>query len=1216
MKPHIINEEKQLEEKQVEVTKHYILSEETMTELFCCPVLLDTWDEAKTLPCGHSFDKSAINNLIIKYNDEGQGYKECPSCRSRTSEGMPATTLCLKNYKDKSPYICTLTQYIFYQPATLPCGHTFELSYLQKIHRRKCPNCNQVFANTPRFNTTIKALIAYLIVTKQILPGEQYFSAEHLLNAIRHKKQLRWFMLSFKKQLGEEGISSFVYPNSDKPLLRWLIEHHFDLLIQYNFFDKELLNEIIYYGEYKNQSSLLWLANDNYGKNYIYEHRATFIKLIDIKIVKRIIKKNQGNDFFSSSVLHCLLVTNQNFFSSNSSFSTLIDEPQLLNFMDKKIFEQCDEKKELVAPHGLLKILQHDGLRDYLKDHQDVLFNLLSKIALNRLKAPCNHSALVWLAGYSGFKKTLSYIINNNWIEKKTLNAIIPADAEGAGESVLFWLCARANEYHNDDAIFIKDIEKKTFNHCITYPCLKGRSPLFYLTTTVEGLALLAKNSHLIDLIDAKTFNAMVSCHNYEEQSPLLNLLNHLDGQKLFIQYPQLFLLINTESIHERINFGCNKNKTISLVLLEASQMRSAFFRKAREINDLSQIESRKIHLLLLSILSSYPCQKLLATVCNAGVITKLVLNAAIPSHIPRAEQSVLFWLCRFGGKMLMKEEKILSIIDEKAFNYCLPCEEEKDNILNGSSPAFWLVQDKYGHQLLSRHPQLFSIIDKLTFAMLAREGQYVGHPLLCILLKSALTKNIFFERPALFKIILTKIALNKLIIDKGANNESALLWLVNSAKGCELLNKIIQPNLIERKTLYAITHQGYSVLFYLLQYEPGRKLLEKFPALFKNMPAKILNTIITTNQIDRQPALFFLLKKSETRDFISNELKLSVDCLTRKTLTYCVETGKDHGCSVLLQLAMFPEFHQLLREVLRSKLLDKKVLNAIVQGKNNHHGESVLFWLCYFEDHHHLLANNFHIIKNIDKKSFNHLASYGKYQGCSPLFFLTKTEHGIALLSSNPLLLKFIEQTTLNHIIVDGLYAAQSVLCNLCKTPNGIQLLQQFSYYIRASSLYYVSGCRNYEEPSAYDYLQKNSLGKKLIKRYQWQKPSQENKMVFSRGAQQRCTVEDYLQQIKNHLIYRHNFFHWHVKAGRNLTLSGLSKKAPRTICNIVKILLNKNGAHKKQLDDICRLLLAAWHKDSTDRSGNTKNFYMILKDLLPINYKKHFKEEERQGF
>jgi len=701
----------------------------------------------------------------------------------------------------------------------------------------------------------------------------------------------------------------------------------------------------------------------------------------------------------------------------------------------------------------LSQIMNDTGLCDFLPTYES---NLLNQILDNELELASDHgiSQLLLLAlilleeGRSRFNPELIAQIT-----KESLNQVIQSGAY-AGYSPLYWLTTTPEgpailDKHPE---LIATITKAGLNQVIQSGENAGYSPIFWLTATVEGLSLLDKHPELIAKITKENLNQIVTNGEDAGYSPLFCLTANLGGLSLLDKYPELTAQITQEGLNQVIQSGKHAGHSPLYGLTATAEG--------------------------LSLLDKHP--ELIAQ------ITQESLNQVIPSG-EDAGCSPLYGLTATpeGPAILNNHPELIAKITQESLNQVIQSGKHA-----GYSPLFWLTATAEGPAILGKHPDLIAKITKEGLNQVIPSGEHAGHSPLYGLTATAEGLSLLDKHPGLIAQI-TQEGLNQ-VIDSGKRaGKSSLFWLTATSQGRAILNN--HPELIAQITQESLNqvipsgaYAGYSPLYWLTATAEGPAILGKHPELTAKITQESLNQIVTNGEDAGYSPLFCLTANTQGLSLLNKHPKLIAQ-ITKEGLNQVIQSGEDAGFSPLYCLTATPQGRAILdkhpkliaqiteeslNQVIPSgayaghsplycltgnsqglSLLDKhpkliaqitkEGLNQVIQSGENA-GYSPLFWLTATPEGPAILDKHPDLIAQITQKSLNQIVTSGKDAGKSPLYWLTSTVEGQAILSNHPELIAQITQEGLNQVIASGAYAGSSPLYWLTANSQGRAILDK----------------------------------------------------------------------------------------------------------------------------------------------------------------------------
>jgi len=520
----------------------------------------------------------------------------------------------------------------------------------------------------------------------------------------------------------------------------------------------------------------------------------------------------------------------------------------------------------------LLSLLEHiQQLKQNFKDWQ-------AKSPDYRLKHS-EHSPLFQIMNNKELYNFLSTDDSNllNQILDDEINLEL-ASKQGMSQPLLLALILLEEGRSRLNPELIAQITEESLNQVIPSGEDAGYSPLFLLTSSVEGRAILDKHPELIAQITKEGLNQVIQSGEDAGSSPLYGLTGTSEGRAILNNHPDLTAQITQEGLNQVIASGEDAGYS-PLFLLTSS------------------VEGR-------AILDKHP--DLTAQITQEG------LNQVIPSGV-FAGYSPLLWLTGNpeGLSLLGKHPELIAQITQESLNQVI-----QSGASAGESPLFWLTGNPKGQAILDKHPELTTKITQKGLNQVIPSGAYAGHSPLFLLTINPEGRAILVKHPELTAKI-TKESLNQIVTSGEHAGKSPLYWLTATPEGLSLLDK--HPELIAQITQESLNQviqsgedTGHSPLYLLMGRTEGRAFLSNHPELTTKITQKGLNQVIPSGAYAGHSPLYWLTANPEGRVILDKHPELIAN-ITKEGLNQVIQSGASSGKSPLYRLIANPEGRAIL---------------------------------------------------------------------------------------------------------------------------------------------------------------------------------------------------------------------------------------------------------------------------------------------------------------
>jgi len=746
--------------------------------------------------------------------------------------------------------------------------------------------------------------------------------------------------------------------------------------------------------------------------------------------------------------------------SSSSSSTPLLSLPEHIQQL-KQIFKDWQTK----SSDYRLKHSEHSPLSQIMNDTK--LYNFLSTDESNLLNQILDDEINLELASDQGISQLLLLALilleegrsrlNPELIAQITQESFNQIVTSGiyAGESPLFWLTATAEgrailDKHPE---LIAQITEAGLNQVIQSGENAGYSPLFWLTATDEGQAILDKHPELTSKITQKSLNQVIPSGEFAGKSPLYWLTATPKGLSLLNKHPELIAKITQEGLNQVIQSGEFAGYSPLYMLTRNSQGLSLLDKHPELIANITKEGLNQIvtsgedagHSPLFWLTATAEGQAILDKHPElTSKITQKSLNQIVTSG-EYAGYSPLYWLTATpkGRTILDKHSKLIAQITEEGLNQIVTSGENA-----GHSPLFWLIASAEGQAILDKHPELTSKITQKSLNQVIQSGEYAGYSPLFWLTATSREMSLLDKYPKLIAQI-TEEGLNQVIPSGEFAGKSPLYWLTATPKGLSLLDK--HPELTAKITQEGLNqivtsgeNAGHSPLFWLTATTERQAILDKYPELIAQITKEGLNQIVTSGEFAGYSPLYWLTATPEGPAILDKHPELIAQ-ITKEGLNQIVTSGEQAGHSPLFWLTGKPEGRAILDKhpELTAKITQKS-LNQVIQS-GAYAGFSPLYWLARHSKGQAILDKHPELIAQITQEGFNQVIQSGEQAGHSPLFWLSSTAKGVSLLDKHSKLIAQITQEGLNQIVTSGKQAGFSPLFWLTRNSEGQVILDKY---------------------------------------------------------------------------------------------------------------------------------------------------------------------------
>ena len=578
--------------------------------------------------------------------------------------------------------------------------------------------------------------------------------------------------------------------------------------------------------------------------------------------------------------------------SSSSSSTSPLSLPEHIQQLKQNFKDWQTKSPDYRLKHSelspLFQIMNNKELYNFLSTHESNLLNQILDDEINLelasdqgISQPLLLALILLEEGSSRFNPELI-----TQITKESLNQVIPS-GEHAGKSPLFWLTATAEGQAilGNHPKLIAQITKESLNQVIDSGEDAGKSPLYWLTSTAEGQAILDK--HLTAKITKESLNQVIQSGELAGYSPLYWLTCTSKGLSLLDKHPELIAQITQEGLNQVISSG------------ELAGY-SPFYWLTSTPEGLSLLDKHS---------------ELIAQITQEG------FNQVIQSG-EYAGCSPLYWLTATskGLSLLDKHPKLIAQITEESLNQVI-----QSGAYAGESPLLWLTGNSQGLSLLDKHPKLIAQITKEGLNQIVTSGEYAGQSPLYGLTATIEGLSLLDKHPELIAQI-TEAGLNQVIPSGAYTGHSPLFWLTRNSPGLSLLDK--HPELIAQITQEGLNqvipsgkYEGHSPIFLLTATSKGRAILVKHPRLIANITKESFNQVIPSGAYAGHSLLFLLTATIEGMSLLDKHPKLIAQ-ITQESLNQVIQSGEGAGKSPLYGLIANPKGRVILAK--HSELIAK----------------------------------------------------------------------------------------------------------------------------------------------------------------------------------------------------------------------------------------------------------------------------------------------------
>jgi hypothetical protein len=273
------------------------------------------------------------------------------------------------------------------------------------------------------------------------------------------------------------------------------------------------------------------------------------------------------------------------------------------------------------------------------------------------------------------------------------------------------------------------------------------------------------------------------------------------------------------------------------------------------------------------------------------AMITNTCLNSIV-QHGNDSGMSVLFWLTsRAQSLKRLHDNKILSAkINKSALNSGV-----QRGVHVGKSVLYLLMRSKMGMEILCSHA-LFKKMNPECINRITAKGDSA----LYYLVRTPLGQSLLTQYSKSLELVVTKEALNTVISDGPAKDESALYWLTASLSGQNIL--LENPSLRNLITPEGLNHivttgkgQATSPFYWLTGSENGRQILKQDQRLSGLITEETLNHPGPEHQ--RKSALYNLGLSSIGREILQQDaLANKINQTGWNGFMHCVPQIKQHA--------------------------------------------------------------------------------------------------------------------------------------------------------------------------------------------------------------------------------------------------------------------------------------------------------------------------------